>query len=433
MLIAQPGRRGISIVSLAIGLAAIGLAAAPSDACAGALAKASPPLDPLYAFRGQEDGDDPVGGLVADDDGNIYGTTYYDGACVYCGTVFMLKRPKRPGGDWSFSVIYSFPPDSGNSTGALTIKDGVIYGTAATEVFRLRPLNKTKTKWKHSTLHHFKPLSQQSPDAGVVFGTDGALYGNTSQGGKRNCGTVFRLSGDGDKEWAYELLYEFAPSGRFGCENGGPQGELLIDPNTNVVYGTTFGGGRYDSGTVFQLELKKGAWEYSLLHEFTDGYIFTKADGALPRGRLTFGPDGGIYGTTEDGDNGGFWGQGIVYRLSKRHGGGWDYSILHEFTGGDEDGSHPKSGLTVDEHGNLIGTTAGGGPNPYQGVVYSLSQAKGKWSVDLLNYFRGRKDGAAPWSQPILSKGALYGTAIMGGLITRCNRTGCGTVYRIEH
>src|SRR5207248_7171624 len=132
----------------------------------------------------------------------------------------------------------------------------------------------------------------------------------------------------------------------FGCYNGGPEGELLVDPSTNMVYGTTFGGGRYDSGTVFQLALTGGTWAYSLLHEFTDGYIFTKPDGALPRGRLTFGPDGGIYGTTENGDSDGTWDQGVVYRLKKGSSGNWDYSILHEFTGGDKDGSGPKSGLT---------------------------------------------------------------------------------------
>jgi uncharacterized repeat protein (TIGR03803 family) len=397
------------------------------------LATASANFSTLYAFKEGSGGFNAVGGVVADDHGNIYGTTYYGGACDNCGTVFMLKRPKQAGDPWSFSVIYSFPPDSGNPTGALTIKDNIIYGTASTEVFRLRPFNRAKTKWKHTTLHHFKPLSQQRPDAGVVFGSDGALYGNTSAGGKDNCGTVFRLSGDGDKEWAYELLYQFKPASRqFGCDNGGPEGELLIDPNTNVIYGTTFGGGRYDAGTVFQLAFKGGAWEYIVLHDFYTG-VQTKHDGALPRGRLTFGPDGGIYGTTESGDNGGFWDQGTVYRLKKGSGGMWDYSILHEFTGGDRDGSHPKSGLTVDDSGNFIGSTSGGGPNPYEGVVYSLSQVSGKWKVNLIYSFKDKRDGAAPWSQPILSQGALYGTTLEGGLLKKCHQTGCGTVYRIEH
>jgi uncharacterized repeat protein (TIGR03803 family) len=387
---------------------------------------------PIYDFKGGSDGDDPIGGLVADQDGNIYGTDYYDGACGYCGTVFMLRPPTTSGDPWSFRVIYSFPSNSGEPTGALTIRNGVIYGTAYTEVFRLRPLDAGKTSWKHTTLYKFKSLSGQRPEAGVVFGLDGALYGTTIQGGKQNAGTLFRLTGSGDTQWSYELLYAFEASKKNG-DQAGPAGELLVDPKTGVIYGTTYSGGKYGQGTVFSLALNAGVWQHTVLHDFRGVYTFQQPDGSQPRGALTFGADGAIYGTTESGDKGGSWNQGTIFRLLPQSGGGWTYSILHEFTGGDTDGSEPKSGLLLGGDGSFYGTTSGGGAAPYEGVVYRFAQSsKGKWGLTVLHHFLGGKDGANPWSRPVSVKNGLFGTTIQAGLNTRCNQSGCGSVYRVS-
>ena len=404
-------------------LVAAGLALSVRYASAGEHA-----VTALYDFKGGKDGDDPVGGLAADNSGNIYGTTYYDGGCIYCGTVFMLRPPGKKGGSWSFSTIYAFPSSSGEATGALTIHNGVVYGTATTEVFSLRPTNKSKTAWKHTTLHHFKPTSGQAPYAGVVFGLDGALYGSTPQGGQHKAGTIFRLSG-GDNT-SYDLLYSFEASKQNG-DQAGPFANLLIDPKTGVIYGTTYSGGKYGQGTVFSLEQKGGSWEHNVLHDFR-GIYNGSADGSQPRGALTFGSDGAMYGTTESGDNGGFWNQGTIYRLAQSDG-KWSYSILHEFIGGDEDGSEPKSGLTLAKDGSFYGTTSGGGPNPYEGVVYRFDQPqKGKWDFSLLYHFRGGKDGAFPWAQPLIVNQGLFGTTLEGGHATLCNFTGCGAVYRVD-
>src|SRR5205823_86854 len=106
--------------------------------------------------------------------------------------------------------------------------------TTPTEVYRLRPLNKAKTSWKHTTIHRLDPLKQQTPEAGVVFGPDGALYGSTAKSGKHNAGTIFRLTGSGDQQWAYEKLYDFENQKSNGPDgSSGPAGELLIDPKTN--------------------------------------------------------------------------------------------------------------------------------------------------------------------------------------------------------
>jgi len=236
------------------------------------------------------------------------------------------------------------------------------------------------------------------------------------------------LTGSGDQEWGYEKLWDFKNTRSDGPGgSAGPFAELLIDPKTSVIYGTTYGGGRFGEGSVFQFA---PGGQLTTLHDFRGVYGSGKPDGSQPRGQLTFGADGALYGTTESGDKGGHWNQGTIYRLNKADG-QWGYSILHEFMGGDLDGSEPKSGLTLDGAGRLIGTTSGGGPNPYEGVVYQFANSGGKWKLTLLHSFKGKNEGAAPWSKPILSKGDLFGTAIMGGIVTRCHFSGCGTVYEI--
>jgi uncharacterized repeat protein (TIGR03803 family) len=334
--------KSVLILCLAIGVGTAGAAVSQSKQT---VTSGPVTFTTLHAFKGTDDGEDPIGGLVADVDGNLYGTAYYDGACVYCGTVFMLRRPASASDPWQFSVIYAFPSSSGLPRGALAIRGGVLYGTTPTEVYRLRPLDKTKTRWRHTTIHALNPVKQQTPEAGVVFGPDGALYGSTAKGGRHNSGIVFRLTGSGDQEWSYEVLHEFESAksnGPGGSE--GPHAEFLIDPATGVIYGTTYSGGRHGQGTVFQLAPNHGVWEHTVLHDFRGVYGAGRPDGSQPRGQLVFGPDGALYGTTELGDKGGSWNQGTIYRLENA-GGQWNYTVLHEFIGGDKDGSEPKSGL----------------------------------------------------------------------------------------
>lgn len=293
-------------------------------------------------------------------------------------------------------------------------------------VFRLRPLNTAKTIWKYSIIHRFNnPATGQTPNAGVIFGPDGALYGSTIGGGRRQTGILFRLAGSGDQLWSsFTILHHFSGSN----PNVGPEGELLFNAAGNTIYGTTFGNGAYGYGTVFQLKKQtNGTCAFSTIHSFRNPYTGPPHDGALPRGRLVIGNDGGLYGTTESGDKTGTWNLGTVWRL-KFTSGKWAYSIIHQFIGGDRDGTGPKSGLLKDSAGNFYGTASGGGARG-AGVVYKLSLAAGTWRVTVLHSFDHGAGGDSPWSALVSSRGSLFGTTLQGGY-SGCS-TGCGVVYRL--
>ena len=114
--------------------------------------------------------------------------------------------------------------------------------------------------------------------------------------------------------------------------------------------------------------------------------------------------------------------------------------VLYSFTGG-TDGAGPDSSLLLDRHGNLYGTTEGGGDqsctiygNPGCGVVFELTPSgKGKWQEQVLYAFQGGADGYWPSGNLVLdASGNLYGTTMYGGNYTVCTGDGCGTVFELS-
>lgn len=150
----------------------------------------------LYEFQGGSDGAFPGAGLLFDQACNLYGTTVGGGlsqAC--CGTVFELSPPAQPDGDWSETILYRFTAytDGAEPLGRLIFDQaGNLYGTTAAggqsfdccgTVFELSP-PAIGDDWTETTLHIFL-LSQpdgESPSAGVTFDKSGSLYGTTRAG-----------------------------------------------------------------------------------------------------------------------------------------------------------------------------------------------------------------------------------------------------------
>src|SRR5262249_13221594 len=67
----------------------------------------------LYSFQGIPDGAQPVGGIVFDAAGNLYGATTVGGGSScrsvnQCGTVFQLTPPVKHGDPWTETVLYVF-------------------------------------------------------------------------------------------------------------------------------------------------------------------------------------------------------------------------------------------------------------------------------------------------------------------------------------
>jgi uncharacterized repeat protein (TIGR03803 family) len=316
----------------------------------------------LYSFgsqpAGSMDGTNPQAGLIQGSDGNLYGTTSTGGAGILsAGTVFKLTQ----GG--VETVLYSFC-----SVSSPLCADG------------------------------------ESPVAGVIQGTDGNFYGTTQRGGL-GLGTVFKLTPDGVES----VLYSFCGTpGAGSCAAGDgalPQAGLI--QVGEALYGTTFQGGRYNEGTVFELT---PAGVETVLHSFDGNYGYHGiADGVNPLAALILGSDGNLYGTTEFGgaDN-----AGTVFQITLS---GFEMQI-HSFANSPEDGKFPKAALIQASDGNFYGTTNDGGSTG-GGTVYRLNADNVETVLYSFNQASLSTDGNGPRGNLLqASDGNIYGTTTSGGV-----------------
>jgi uncharacterized repeat protein (TIGR03803 family) len=273
------------------------------------------------------------------------------------------------------------------------------------------------------------------PRAGLIFDAAGNLYGTTQFGGSDGsncthlgCGTVFELVPGTGGKWTEKVLYSFCSAGASGCHDGSLPGANLVFDAAGNLYGTTEDGGAYGVGTVFQLSPNtNGRWTEKVLHSFGNG-----TDESQPAGSLIFDPAGNLYGTTT---NGGTYGSGTVFQLSRGTNGKWTEKVLHTF-GKSKDGNTPVAGLIFDAAGNLYGATDGGGAYA-GGTVFQLSRGtNGKWTEKVLHTFGKGKDGKKPVAGLIFdAAGNLYGTTADGGAYgsNDCGfDTGCGTAFQLS-
>jgi uncharacterized repeat protein (TIGR03803 family) len=165
----------------------------------------------------------------------------------------------------------------------------------------------------------------------------------------------------------------------------------------------------------------------TVLYSFTGGN-----DGAHPRSDLTIDNAGNLYGTTSSGGTGTACGGGCgtVFVL-KRSAKDWKEEVLYSFAGG-KDGAIPEAGVTFDNSGNLYGTTTIGG-SQNSGTVFKLvPNSLGGWTETVIYSFSfSGSSGANPAADLILdAKNNLYSTTPVGG--TGCNGNGCGTVFELS-
>ncbi len=254
------------------------------------------------------DGFGPFAGLVMDKKGNLYGTTSSGGAHGD-GTVFELT----PSG--TETILYSFEgngTDGYNPESTLLLDaEGNLYGTTGNggpygygTVFKLTPSG-TET-----ILHSFGESGDgYYPSASLIFDKKGNLYGTTGTGGAYGYGTVFELAPSGTET----ILHSFNANGTDGTN---PEAGLVLGKK-GALYGTTVSGGALCSpsgcGTVFELALSE---KESILHSFG-----ATGDGYYPYGGLVLDKEGNLYGTTYAGGyNAGecayFGGCGTVFKVT---------------------------------------------------------------------------------------------------------------------
>ncbi len=204
-------------------------------------------LSTLYSFSGAQDGGFPEAPLVLGADGNFYGTTY-NGGSTDSGTVFRITRTG------TLTTLYRFTGGAdGAFPGAALVQapDGALFGTTrrggtaanAGTVFKIT------TGGALTTLYRFTGGADgAAPNAALLRASDGVFYGTTESGGAANRGTVFRVSADG----ALATLASFSG----GADGAFPEA-AVVQGADGALYGTTSGDTSTGngSGSVFRLSL----------------------------------------------------------------------------------------------------------------------------------------------------------------------------------
>jgi uncharacterized repeat protein (TIGR03803 family) len=274
---------------------------------------------------------------------------------------------------------------------------------------------------QEKVLHNFgNGADGISPVASLIFDGAGNLYGTTAAGGSHGYGTVFELMPASDGGWNEKILHDFNNDN--GRDGEGPYAGLIFDSAGNL-YGTTFSGGAYGDGTVFELTPEAGGWTEKILHNFNQN----SSDGYWPYyANLIVDASGNLYGTAS---SGGPSGGGIAFELTPATSGPWTERVLHAFSTTGGDGYYPEAGLIFDSAGNLYGTTNQGGISTYGGTVFELSpKSGGQWTETML-LDCNIQDGWGPMAGLIFdSTGNLYTTTQHLGT----GAGGGGTVFELS-
>ena len=421
---------------LALGAAFLGFTGAAS---------AAPAETVLYSFKGSQhrDGSSPQSDLIADANGNLYGTTLAGGkrGGSGAGTVFQLTPTDDPD-VWTETVIYDFKDGSdgaGPIAGLTMDNKGALYGTTENGgamndgiVFKLAPPKTAGGNWRESVLYSFCAATDCAdgahPVAGVTLGKKGVLYGTTQFGGTgafgANEGTAFQLTPPSTKggAWTETVLHNFCSLN--DCADGfEPNEGRLLRTGNGVLYGVTT---KSDSaGVIYSLTPSGGSYVQTVLHDFN-----LQTDGRAPLAGVVADKAGNLYGTTQSGGDNGC---GTVFQL---HGSGLQNLYSFCQNADHSDGAIPYAGviLTPGRHGlpsAIYGTTLTGDEATNGGTVFKLTPgaAGHPWNETVLYSFCSQTDctdGANPRFGPLLElNGAFYGTTQAGG-----SDTG-GTVYKV--
>lgn len=336
---------------------------------------------PIYVFTNTGDGTNPIGGVVFDQAGNLYGVTSHGGTLA-AGTLYQLVPPAGGSGPWTENTIYNFSTSSND--------------------------------------YYFPTY--------LIFDKAGNLYGINVTG---PYGAIFELSPPvgGVGTWTYTQVHTFSGSPNDGSS---PVGGLAIDASDNLYGVTNLGGSSANCasgcGTVYELSpplTKGGIWQEAVLYNFQGD-----PDANYPAGGVMLGNDGNIYGTTPRGGIFGadYGGYGTIYELAKpqQAGGPWVESVLYSFEGIDNSGGGAVGVLVQDAKGNLYATAT-----PVAVELSPPASAGGTWTETTLYNFGNWEGlgGIVAGLTPRSSGNTLFGVTMGGG---NCNKHQCnGTVFKV--
>jgi uncharacterized repeat protein (TIGR03803 family) len=419
----------MSRIRSALALVALGFFAVAGHA------QTTPAVSTIVAFSLSN----PVGNLVQGADGALYGVT--SAATSVAGGVIYRTTPD--GSD--VRTLYQLKADDALAPagGLVLASDGLLYGT--TKFGRAGELDGAGTIFRiaadgtgFQVIHRFAAITSTNqdvnvintdgayPEAELVEGADGYLYGATRAGGPNGTGTIFKVARDGTD---FKVLYSFsaATSGTttgltVTVDGAAPTGPLVAGTD-NLFYGTTSQGGTNGRGTVFRIAFDGTGFE--VLHHFsatttnTTTGLLENADGATPLGGLLDGGDGFFYGMTAQG---GSAGNGVIFAIPAD---GSTFTVLHSFSGAD--GARPVAELMVSSSGKLYGVTSSGGVNAAGttttlGTIFSIDRAGTNFTG--LYSFDG-KNGSVPSSRLLETA-----TGVFVGIATATGNCSYGTMFR---
>lgn len=241
----------------------------------------------LHAFNGGPEGAAPFAPVIFDRVGNLYGTTT-KGGTGGGGVVYKLT-PTATG--WRKTILHNFTggADGWYPMGEVIFDDaGNLYGTTAYggqdsmccgTVFQMTP---SGSGWTKKVIYNFQGTDGAEPEAGLVLDHLGNLFGTTLYGGSRGGGTVFELTSS-NGSWTEIELYSFPGW-------GSPEATLTLDGFGNL-YGSSIYGNN-GLGNIFKLTPSNGNWTFTSLHDFTGG-----SDGSFPHSSILIDAAGNLYGT----------------------------------------------------------------------------------------------------------------------------------------
>jgi len=257
----------------------------------------------------------------------------------------------------------------------------------------------------YTTLATFNRSNGAYPSA-LLQGTDGNFYGTTFGGGAYNAGSVFKLSPSGELTSLHSFDF------RYG---NGPATPLTQALNGNF-YGTTQGGGPgcggYGCGAVFSIT-PSGV--------VTIVAVFSESNGRYPNG-LIQASNGDFYGVAQavgypinSSCSGGC---GTIFRVTA----GGTLETMHAFDW--TDGANPSGALVQSYYGDLYGVASMGGTHS-DGTVFKISPGG---ALTTLHSFDG-PDGSSPsYGVTEATDGKFYGVSLGGG---NCSNFSCGSIFSI--
>ncbi len=366
----------------------------------------------------------PEGSLIADANGDLFGTTL-EGGANNDGTVFEIA--KTAGGyAGTPTILVSFNGPNGFVPGGSLIADanGDLFGTTtgadpstgdSVTDGTIFEIVETGGEYASTptTLVSFKGPNGEAPFGSLIADSNGNLVGTTDSGGANDDGTVFEIAGSGFALTRTAPILTMLAGFSGGINGEDPEGGLIADANDDL-FGTTSAEGAFFGGTVFELVKTAGGYASTPITLAN----FDATSGGAPLAGLIADAKGDLFGTAS---GGGASNAGTVFEIAKTAGGyASTPTTLVSFDAGDgtfPHGADPTGGLIADADGDLFGTTDGGGAKE-DGTVFEIKKTAGGYASTptTLVTFNGA-DGALPQGSLIAdAKGDLFGATRRGGV-----------------